>query len=307
MRFWSGTKPIWSGTERCHGKVWSILIKRFFFHKTFQTFIIHTAGRHLAKEVACKFIETSSGLDHHVNELLVGIVAQVKLNPQRIRNLSEKQKLQLASANNTICSTTVASKASSALQKQKTTGAVAAVIMTTDDDDDYGAGCDAGAVATVVETHPLPRTARENQLFTAGGRPYGQRVVLRIKQPNKQSSGTDATGPAELASSADDRRRRREVSPSPSSSSSAAADAENRSPRRSRDPATSYSEVSGSGSSGSASGGVAEKPSVSGNSGSPVSRISLRTKYLLTSFLKFRRTLRAKRRNSSSCSDLFVI
>jgi hypothetical protein len=49
----------------------------------------------LAKEIGCKFIETSSGLDHNVDELLVGIVAQVKLNPQRIRNLSEKQRNSL--------------------------------------------------------------------------------------------------------------------------------------------------------------------------------------------------------------------
>ncbi|TDG40208.1 hypothetical protein AWZ03_013365, partial [Drosophila navojoa] len=46
-------------------------------------------GRKLAKEIACKFIETSSGLDHNVDELLVGIVAQVKLNPQRLSLLSE--------------------------------------------------------------------------------------------------------------------------------------------------------------------------------------------------------------------------
>ncbi|KAJ6637053.1 GTP-binding protein REM 1, partial [Pseudolycoriella hygida] len=37
--------------------------------------VTRQAGRRLAKEVACKFIETSSGLDHNVNELLVGIVA----------------------------------------------------------------------------------------------------------------------------------------------------------------------------------------------------------------------------------------
>ncbi|XP_053949343.1 uncharacterized protein LOC128857619 [Anastrepha ludens] len=57
-------------------------------------------GRKLAKEICCKFIETSSGLDHNVNELLVGIVAQAKLNPQRIRNLSERdrQRLSLQSA-----------------------------------------------------------------------------------------------------------------------------------------------------------------------------------------------------------------
>ncbi|XP_017849997.1 uncharacterized protein LOC108604938 [Drosophila busckii] len=56
-------------------------------------------GCRLAKTISCKFIETSSGLDHNVDELLVGIVAQVKLNPQRIRLLSqsELQRLNLQS------------------------------------------------------------------------------------------------------------------------------------------------------------------------------------------------------------------
>ncbi|KAL6428927.1 hypothetical protein ACFW04_008027 [Cataglyphis niger] len=40
-------------------------------------------GRRLANNCGCKFIETSSGLAHHVDELLVGILAQIKLNPQR--------------------------------------------------------------------------------------------------------------------------------------------------------------------------------------------------------------------------------
>ncbi|CAD7091284.1 unnamed protein product [Hermetia illucens] len=53
-------------------------------------------GRRVAKEIRCKFIETSSGLDHNVDELLVGIVAQVKLNPQRIHNLTEREKQRLA-------------------------------------------------------------------------------------------------------------------------------------------------------------------------------------------------------------------
>lgn len=39
----------------------------------------------------------------------------------------------------------------------------------------------------------------------------------------------------------------------------------------------------------------------------PVSKISIRTKYFLTSILKFKRSLRVKRRHSNSCSDLFVI
>ncbi|XP_015185664.1 PREDICTED: GTP-binding protein RAD-like [Polistes dominula] len=50
------------------------------------------AGRQLANNCGCKFIETSSGLAHHVDELLVGILAQIKLNPQRDRNQTTKQK-----------------------------------------------------------------------------------------------------------------------------------------------------------------------------------------------------------------------
>ncbi|XP_011311442.1 uncharacterized protein [Fopius arisanus] len=43
-------------------------------------------GRRLANTCGCKFIETSSGLAHHVDELLVGVLAQIKLNPQRARD-----------------------------------------------------------------------------------------------------------------------------------------------------------------------------------------------------------------------------
>ncbi|XP_015519915.1 GTP-binding protein REM 2 isoform X1 [Neodiprion pinetum] len=49
-------------------------------------------GRRLANSCGCKFIETSSGLAHHVDELLVGILAQVKLNPQRDRDQATRRK-----------------------------------------------------------------------------------------------------------------------------------------------------------------------------------------------------------------------
>jgi len=39
-----------------------------------------TEGRTLAKTYECKFIETSAGIDHNVDELLVGILAQVLLS-----------------------------------------------------------------------------------------------------------------------------------------------------------------------------------------------------------------------------------
>ncbi|XP_034123439.1 ras-like protein 1 [Drosophila guanche] len=45
-------------------------------------------GHKVATEIPCKFIETSAALCHNVNELLVGVVAQAKLNPQRLSMLS---------------------------------------------------------------------------------------------------------------------------------------------------------------------------------------------------------------------------
>ena len=51
-----------------------------------------TVGRRLANSCGCKFIETSSGLAHHVDELLVGILAQIKLNPQRDRDQATRRR-----------------------------------------------------------------------------------------------------------------------------------------------------------------------------------------------------------------------
>lgn len=49
-------------------------------------------GRRLANNCGCKFIETSSGLGHNVDELLVGILAQIRLNPQRDRDQATRRK-----------------------------------------------------------------------------------------------------------------------------------------------------------------------------------------------------------------------
>lgn len=297
----------------------------------------NTAGRHLAKEVACKFIETSSGLDHNVNELLVGIVAQVKLNPQRIRNLSDKQKLQLAAAT-AVTSVANAKAVAVSQQKQQRRAAAAAALAERKnsgdqqqqrqqrkvrkssandnddddddgneedgendeyDDDDYGEQNDsysgdssspATGFASVVRSHPLPRTERENHLFKDGGRPYGQRVVLSIKQQLKQRTATNAN-----------------QSPTASSKSGSVDgnesgdNAENTSPSSQQRQRQMMAHGSG--------GAMASTTATTSPQRlcSPASRISLRTKYLLTSFLKFKRTLRVKRRSSSSCSDLFAI
>lgn len=256
------------------------------------------AGRHLAKEVACKFIETSSGLDHNVNELLVGIVAQVKLNPQRIRNLSDKQKMQLAAAASS--ASNPATMATTVQQKQRQQGRCGAPFAGDDGSGDCGDSIGGGGgdttVGALVEAHPLPRTARENQLFMAGGRPFGQRVVLSIKQSHRQRTATTTS------TSADDC-----AGGGVEANDDCDADnAENTTPpsscRHEARPPQLQQPLAGSASSASSAPATPEKAA-----SSPASRISMRTKYLLTSFLKFKRTLRAKRRNSSSCSDLFVI
>ncbi|XP_012232351.1 uncharacterized protein [Linepithema humile] len=53
--------------------------------------VLSVVGRRLANNFGCKFIETSSGLAHHVDELLVGILAQIKLNPQRSQATSRRR------------------------------------------------------------------------------------------------------------------------------------------------------------------------------------------------------------------------
>ncbi|XKL59544.1 hypothetical protein PGB90_000560 [Kerria lacca] len=53
-----------------------------------------STGRKLALSWRCKFIETSSGLDHNVDELLVGIFAQVQLNPKRNRSGQQRGPME---------------------------------------------------------------------------------------------------------------------------------------------------------------------------------------------------------------------
>ncbi|KAK6630634.1 hypothetical protein RUM43_014619 [Polyplax serrata] len=66
-----------------------------------------SAGRKLANNCGCKFIETSSGLDHNVDELLVGILAQVQLNPKRRRQRISKKKELHAHLNGSLSPSTL--------------------------------------------------------------------------------------------------------------------------------------------------------------------------------------------------------
>lgn len=57
------------------------IIKLFYIN--FDIVILFTEGSTLAKNRCSKFIETSSGIQHNVDELLVGILKQIRLKEQR--------------------------------------------------------------------------------------------------------------------------------------------------------------------------------------------------------------------------------
>lgn len=52
------------------------------------TFIFLTEGKSMATAYDCKYIETSVGINHNVDELLVGLLSQIRLkleNPEKSR------------------------------------------------------------------------------------------------------------------------------------------------------------------------------------------------------------------------------
>ncbi|XP_023241439.1 GTP-binding protein REM 1-like isoform X2 [Centruroides sculpturatus] len=48
-------------------------------------------GRSLATEVGCKFIETSAGINHQLDELLVGILSQIRLKTKHAQKVRRRQ------------------------------------------------------------------------------------------------------------------------------------------------------------------------------------------------------------------------
>lgn len=58
-----------------------ILNLNFLWHSfvLFPCWFVCTEGKKLAIEHDCKFIETSSGIQHNVDELLVGVLKQIRL------------------------------------------------------------------------------------------------------------------------------------------------------------------------------------------------------------------------------------
>ena len=60
-------------------------LNRVFFFQSFIFFYFSTEGKSLACAHDCKFIETSSGIQHNVDELLVGSLKQCRLRDEKLR------------------------------------------------------------------------------------------------------------------------------------------------------------------------------------------------------------------------------
>lgn len=291
----------------------------------------YLAGRKLAKEIGCKFIETSSGLDHNVDELLVGIVAQVKLNPQRIRNLSEKQRTNLCMTSQQKCKGTSDHdhftqlrrnqrnksnmKKSLENNRRKSKGSLGGAgnkenIHEEDESDDERSSYDGNDSdiekylnldektqqqhgASSGETMHMNRLLNARRYATPGMSMHYGGVMNPFHNNNGGSLNNSNTN---LSSSSSSTPTALNAIPGPSTSK----------PQTRRDSYEIKNQPSNSltitPKKSEMSGGESD-----GSNGRCINRLSNRTKLFLTSFLKFKRSLRVKRRNSSSCSDLFVI
>ncbi|XP_075158151.1 uncharacterized protein LOC142231428 [Haematobia irritans] len=294
-------------------------------------------GRKVAKEIACKFIETSSGLDHNVDELLVGIVAQVKLNPQRLRNLSEKDRQRL--------------NLQSTIQKHRRLYApprriVRQMSMCQVEDEDNEGGGIGQENEYFHDENQSNNTMGDEGIGTGSERTASTSLSSAstskgpIRKPNKRTLNLESIlkmGESELEDEEEAQRLASSnnqgygyhQSSKPMSKFElltgghhhGKASANVRTPFGSvnSSPKSRKSYDSSSGL-GSAKGLCHEAPGHYGNetqaedsllndcNRKTVSKLTSRTKVFLSSVLRFRKAINvAKRRNSSSCSDLFVI
>ncbi|XP_055384917.1 sca1 complex protein phr [Condylostylus longicornis] len=282
--------------------------------------VTRQAGRKLAKEIGCKFIETSSGLDHNVDELLVGCVAQVKLNPQRIENLSEKdkQRLSLGSIINkhrrlelpkkkfmkqaSICKdvnekSNDHSQTSKKIFKSGPIKKVSKRILNLenilkvgeseveDDDDGYRSKLSNIGSSIATESTKLSSiSSTSNEINTKKSQLFDVVTNLSAATPGTVSAITTTSGSSIgfggklLRHSYDNDNQITTQNVSNLTDGSCSSNSLNLSPEHSNNSCKKS-----------------------------VSNLSTRTKTFLSSVLKFKKNLNVKRRNSSSCSDLFVI
>lgn len=314
----------------------------------------------MAKEIGCKFIETSSGLNHKVDELLVGIVAQVKLNPQRIRNLSEKQrnslcmamkekdknnetqdlfsllrwnernktnkenrvknlkdKMKGTSSTSTTSAgtdtTTVLSKESCTMSKGKENEEEledeSDDERSSDEDIEKYLNLDEKGLSSKFQTDSststnIKRLLKSRRYATPGMTTHGVHYGIIDSYFNNNDNNRDIHNSNNNISSSSCSTP---ITLHPAASSISYQNQINTSKR---DSTTTYDRNSSPLSSSQQSTPKKSNFLSDDNDVSNercINKFSNRTKMFLTSFLKFKRSLRVKRRNSNSCSDLFVI
>ncbi|XP_055618210.1 serine-rich adhesin for platelets [Toxorhynchites rutilus septentrionalis] len=241
------------------------------------------AARRLAKEIGAKFIETSSGMDFNVDELLVGIVAQVKLNPQRINRLSDKQRNSIAGS---IIPQPPTQKESPINKGRKT--AMSMRELTARDA--------ASRMRRIVRRSSIGKFGSEDDDDTC--ELGGDKRLHRRTQGGFHRSDEDGESDDERSTDNETNALRRKRFELPSGSAAAIARFEQmqQDVEEGHEQQKNYTTKR-----------FNLTDSKSGLEQPAPNRFANRTKLLLTSFLKFKRNLRVKRRSSGSCSDLFVI
>lgn len=283
-------------------------------------------GKKLAKEVNCKFIETSSGLDHNVDELLVGIVAQVKLNPQRVNRLTEKQRLMLTGAhfgpNNYATVLKEAQKKEQQEEEEEKTGEASSKKNGKLARKRQG-GHSTGPLNS-LDLHSLKHSVmtKQGKRKAKGASPNRKRSNEDLREEdedNKSTSSSTSSSSGSLCSSRSLKSSRsttsldREMSNfksrvGPGSCSTNSTPIKRAGGGHNHRRAVTDGEMDEikREEEGAGTGPSTGKSSSKSAKSSPV-KFTNRTKMFLTSFLKFRKSLRMRRRSSSSCSDFFVI
>ncbi|KAH8368355.1 hypothetical protein KR084_010361 [Drosophila pseudotakahashii] len=297
-------------------------------------------GRKVAKDIACKFIETSSGLDHNVDELLVGIVAQVKLNPQRLRLLTELelQRLNLQS--------TIQKHRGMHLQSRRM---VRQMSICQGDEEIFDGGLqerlpnddDNGGDPDGV---PSTSRASRSRIENPNRKPLNLESILKMgeSEVDEEEEGVKPSPLSKFNMLAATIRHRRpfrkrrsfDGGVSTSAAADAAAELQRRYQLRAMDDlqlegrlaaeerfglADSDDELElevdggaengggGAGGAGGTGGGGVEGGRRNTCNRKVVKKLTARTKVFISSVLRFKKAISLKRRNSSSCSDLFVI
>lgn len=282
-------------------------------------------GRKVAKEIACKFIETSSGLDHNVDELLVGIVAQVKLNPQRLRLLTELelQRLNLQS--------TIQKHRGMHLQTRRM---VRQMSVCQGDEEIFDGGLPEGLQNGEANDDPdgVPSTSKasRSRIENPNRKPLNLESILKMGE-SEVDEDEDVVKSSQLskfnmlAASIRHRRpfrKRRSFDGgvTTSAAADAAAELQRRYQLRAMDDLQLEGRLAGATEerfgerSGLADSDDEEDGEDVVNGGhrnacnrKVVKKLTARTKVFISSVLRFKKAISLKRRNSSSCSDLFVI